>query len=307
MQVPSTQYDLPSVRGHYVFAKSLAELTWFRVGGAAEVIFTPADKADLQAFLRQRDRDLPLTVLGAGSNTLARDGGVCGVTIRLGRAFGSIELRGADLVYAGAGALDVSVARFCASNSLSGLEFFRGIPGSIGGAIAMNAGAYGSETRDRLVSVEAMTWEGEIVELTPEALEMSYRHVARAEEFIFLGASFHVELGVRELIESRMEEISAQRESSQPIKSRTGGSTFKNPGGASPDGPKAWKLIDAAGCRGLSKGGAQVSPQHCNFLINHGAATAQDIEELGETVRQRVLEESGIELSWEIKRVGVAS
>ena len=297
--------DLPQVRGRYLFDQALSDLTWFRVGGTAEVIFVPADADDLMHFLQARPSDVPLTILGAGSNTLVRDGGVPGVTIRLGKAFASISLRENDAVYAGAAALDVAVARYCAEQSRAGLAFFRGIPGTIGGALAMNAGAYGFETCDRLIYAEAVTIEGQLLRLTADDLGMSYRQNRRASDLIFIGALFATEAGDRAIIEQHMAEISAQRETSQPIKSRTGGSTFKNPGGANPEGPKAWKLIDAAGCRGLRRGNAEVSQQHCNFLINHGGASAADIEALGEAVRAAVKESSGIDLSWEIKRVGV--
>lgn len=297
--------ELPHVRGRYMFDQALSDLTWFRVGGAAEAIFVPADADDLIDFLQERDPDLPLTVLGAGSNTLVRDGGVPGVTIRLGKAFAAIELRDDGSVYAGAAALDVAVARYCAERARAGLAFFRGIPGTVGGALAMNAGAYGFETCDRLIYAEAVTFDGQHLRLTADELGMSYRHNSRAAELIFIGALFSTEAGDRATIEQHMAEISAQRETSQPIKSRTGGSTFKNPGGANPEGPKAWKLIDAAGCRGLRQGDAEVSTQHCNFLINHGGASAADIEALGEAVQAAVKATSGVELAWEIKRVGV--
>lgn len=301
----SHHFDLPDVRGRYIFGQSLSDLTWFRVGGAAEVMFMPADQEDLVTFLKLRDKKIPLTILGAGSNTLVRDGGVPGVTIRLGKGFATITLREDGTVYAGAAALDVAVARYCGAQGRAGLSFFRGIPGTIGGALAMNAGAYGHETRDRLEFAEAVDLNGQVLQLTPDALGMSYRHNRRAAEFIFTGAVFRTEPGDRADIEQHMAEISERRETSQPIKSRTGGSTFKNPGGVDPEGPKAWKLIDAAGCRGLRQGDAEVSTQHCNFLINRGGASAADIEALGEAVRAAVQEKCGVDLSWEIKRVGV--
>lgn len=296
---------LPSVRGRYIEDQSLADITWFRTGGAAEVVFVPADEDDLSAFLKTRPQDVGLTILGAGSNTLIRDGGVRGVTIRLGKGFSNIGIGDGGEVTAGAAALDVAVARRCGEASRTGLEFLSGIPGTIGGALAMNAGAYGGETRDKLIYATAMTYDGETLRFTAEDMEMSYRSNPKALGLIFISACFMTSDGERSEIEARMQEITASRESSQPIRSRTGGSTFKNPGGTSLDGPKAWKLIDAAACRGLRVGQAQVSEQHCNFLINHGDASAADIETLGETVRQRVRDTSGIELQWEIKRVGV--
>ncbi len=296
---------LPSVRGRYVESQSLSDITWFRAGGAAEVLFTPADANDLKEFLVNRPNDLPLTILGAGSNTLVRDGGVAGVTIRLGKGFSEIDIDEDGVVTAGAAARDLTVARQCRDACRSGLEFLSGIPGTIGGALAMNAGAYGGETRDRLIDARAFTLNGQEVCLTAEDMGMRYRTNPKAGQLIFISARFTTIGAEKNIIEERMIDISDSRETSQPIRSRTGGSTFKNPGGASPEGPKAWKLIDAAGCRGLEVGSAQVSEQHCNFLINHGGARAADIELLGETVRQRVLDTSGIELHWEIKRIGV--
>ena len=296
---------LPNVRGRYVEGQSLSDITWFRAGGAAEVLFTPVDANDLKEFLINRPNDLPLTILGAGSNTLVRDGGVAGVTIRLGKGFSEIDIDEDGVVTAGAAARDITVARQCRDACRSGLEFLSGIPGTIGGALAMNAGAYGGETRDRLIDARAFTLNGEEVSLTAEEMGMRYRTNPKAGQLIFISARFTTIGAEKTIIEERMIDISDSRETSQPIRSRTGGSTFKNPGGASPEGPKAWKLIDAAGCRGLEIGSAQVSEQHCNFLINHGGARAADIELLGETVRQRVLDTSGIELHWEIKRIGV--
>jgi UDP-N-acetylmuramate dehydrogenase len=296
--------DLPEVRGKYIAAQSLGDLTWFRVGGAADVVYLPADADDLSAFLKNINADIPVSVLGAGSNTLARDGGVRGVVIRLGRGFGDIMREGETQIRAGAGALDVRVAAMAAAAGLSGLEFLSGIPGSIGGALAMNAGAYGRETADVLVRVEALGLDGEKRELTPDALNLSYRTNGYRDRVIYTAAIFRGVRAAPDTIKAEMDAIAEKRGTSQPIKSRTGGSTFKNPGGANPDGPKAWKLIDAAGCRGLRVGDAQVSELHCNFLVNHGNASAGDIETLGETVRQRVLETSAIELDWEIRRIG---
>ena len=303
-RAPVRPADLPEVRGKYITEQSLSGLTWFRVGGDADVIYLPADADDLSAFLKNLAADIPVTVLGAGSNTLARDAGVRGVVIRLGRSFADIAREGETDIRAGAGALDVRVAAMAGDAGLSGLEFFSGIPGSVGGALAMNAGAYGSETADVLVRVEAVTLDGEKRELTPDALNLSYRTNGYRDRVIYTAAVLRGLPADQNTIKAQMDEIADKRGTSQPVKSRTGGSTFKNPGGASPDGPKAWKLIDAAGCRGLRVGDAQVSDLHCNFLINHGKASAADIETLGETVRQRVLETSDIDLDWEIRRIG---
>ena len=296
--------DLPEVNGKYITEQSLSGLTWFRVGGVADVIYLPTDADDLSAFLKNLAADIPVTVLGAGSNTLARDGGVRGVVIRLGRGFADIACDGETDIRAGAGALDVRVAATAADAGLSGLEFLSGIPGSIGGALAMNAGAYGRETADVLVRVEAVTLDGEKRELTPDVLNLGYRTNGYPDPVIYTAAVFRGVPADAGTITAQMDDIADKRGTSQPVKSRTGGSTFKNPSGASPDGPKAWKLIDAAGCRGLRVGEAQVSELHCNFLINHGNASAADIETLGETVRQRVLETSEIDLDWEIRRIG---
>ncbi len=296
--------SLPIIRGRYVVEQALADITWFRVGGPADILFMPADRDDLRSFLIHRPKELAITIVGAGSNLLVRDGGIRGVTIRLGRSFGDISVADDGTVTAGAAALDVTVARAAAQNGRAGLSFLSGIPGTIGGALAMNAGAYGGEVRDRLICAHALTYAGEEVQLTADEMGLSYRHNPMATQLIFTSAQFSTEAGDHDTIKREMDEISQRRTDSQPIRSRTGGSTFKNPAGTDPDGPKAWKLIDAAGCRGLSDGDAQVSPQHCNFLINHGAARAADLEQLGETVRQRVLKTSGIELDWEIKRLG---
>ncbi len=296
--------DLPEVNGKYITEQSLSGLTWFRVGGAADVIYLPTDADDLSAFLKNLAADIPVTVLGAGSNTLARDGGVRGVVIRLGRGFADIACDGETDIRAGAGALDVRVAATAAGARLSGFEFLSGIPGSIGGAVAMNAGAYGRETADVLVRVEAITLDGDKRELTPDALNLGYRTNGYPDPVIYTAAVFRGVPADADAITAQMDEIADKRGTSQPVKSRTGGSTFKNPGGASSDEQKAWKLIDAAGCRGLRVGEAQVSELHCNFLINHGNASAADIETLGETVRQRVLETSDIDLDWEIRRIG---
>ena len=297
---------LPEVRGSYKYQFTMADICWFRVGGAADVVFSPADAGDLSSFLAHLPSDIPLHILGAGSNTLVRDGGLRGVVLRLGSSFGKVEQIGERRLKAGAAALDVRVSRMAADASLSGLEFFRGIPGAIGGAIAMNAGAYGGETAERLHHVEAFTRQGQRLELTPAELGLSYRHNSYDDFLVYTGAYFDAVPGDQEKIRAAMQDISDKRETTQPIKSRTGGSTFKNPKGTDPDGPKSWQLIDAAGCRGMRIGDAQVSELHCNFLINHGKASAADLENLGETVREKVRQSSGIDLHWEIKRIGEA-
>jgi UDP-N-acetylmuramate dehydrogenase len=290
---------LPQVRGRLTAAAPLADITWFRVGGPAEAMFRPADRDDLIAFLKAKPADVAVTPLGVGSNTLVRDGGVPGVVLRLGREFAAISADGTE-VEAGAGALDVNVATVALQAGIAGLEFLRGIPGTIGGGLRMNAGAYGTEFKDVLVWAEAVDPQGNLHRLTPDEMKFGYRHCGVPENWIFIGARLKGVLGDPAAIKARMDEIQAAREGSQPIRSRTGGSTFANP-----EGLKAWQLIDAAGCRGLVVGDAQVSEQHCNFLINRGNATAEDLERLGETVRERVKAQSGIELRWEIKRIGL--
>jgi UDP-N-acetylmuramate dehydrogenase len=290
---------LPAVRGRLSAQAGLAEITWFRVGGPADAMFRPADRDDLIAFLKTKPADVPVTVLGVGSNTLVRDGGIDGVVIRLGRDFASITARDNNEIEAGAGALDVNVAQTAQMHGIAGLEFLRGIPGTVGGGLRMNAGAYGTEFKDVLVWAEAVDMRGNLHRLAPTEMQFGYRHCGVPEDWIFLSCRLKGRPGDKAQIQARMDEIQAAREGSQPIRSRTGGSTFANP-----DGHKAWQLIDAAGCRGLVVGDAQVSEQHCNFLINRGNATAADLETLGETVRRRVKETSGIELRWEIKRIG---
>ena len=289
---------LPVVRGSYRFDADLAKTTWFRAGGRAEVLFRPADEADLAAFMTQRPADLPVTVIGVGSNLLVRDGGIPGVTIRLGKGFAGISVEGHD-VHAGAGALDLQVAKVAAQAGLAGLEFLVGVPGTIGGAVRMNAGAYGQETGDVVISAHAVDPRGEVHALDPEHLGHSYRHCSVPEGWIFTRCVLRGEPGKAEAIAARMEEIQTNRTASQPTRERTGGSTFRNP-----PGRKAWELIDAAGCRGLRRGDAMVSEQHCNFLINTGNASATELEELGEEVRRRVFESQGVRLDWEIRRVG---
>ena len=295
---------LPGVRGSLKENAPLAPITWFRAGGPADVLFMPADADDLALFLRACPTDVPVTVIGVGSNLLVRDGGIAGVVIRLGSGFARIEQASSTRLRSGCAVPDVALAKAALEAGLSGLEFFRGIPGTIGGALRMNAGAYGRETRDVLVEADAVTRTGETITLSLADFGFAYRSSRAPADLIFTSALFEGVPDNRADIETRMNRITSSREESQPIRSRTGGSTFKNPGGTLPDGPKAWKLIDAAGCRGLRRGGAQVSEQHCNFLINTGDATAADLEGLGEEVRRRVLETSGINLDWEIRRLG---
>ena len=289
---------LPPARGRYREQVALSGLTWFRVGGPAEVLYRPADREDLCDFLRGKPADVPLTVIGVGSNLLVRDGGIAGVVLRLGREFAGITIEGEDVI-CGAVALDVNVATVAKVAGLAGLEFLSGVPGTIGGALRMNAGAYGKEIKNVLVEAEAVDSGGTIHRLRPEDFGYSYRHSTVPEDWIFLSARLRGHADEPDAIARRIAEIHAARTGSQPIRTRTGGSTFKNP----PDG-KAWELIDRAGCRGLRRGGAMVSEQHCNFLINTGTATATDIETLGEDVRARVRKTCGIELEWEIRRLG---
>jgi UDP-N-acetylmuramate dehydrogenase len=298
--VPELKARLPQVRGRLMSNQSLAELTWFRVGGPAQVLFVPEDEADLAYALAHLPRDLPATVVGLGSNLIVRDGGVRGVVIRLGRGFGDIAVETTRL-RVGAAVPDVRVARAAQEAGVAGLAFMRGIPGAVGGALRMNGGAYGRETKDVLIEVRGVDRNGTMRTFTNAEMGFSYRHCGVGDDVIFTQALFHGEPGDPQKIAAEMEAITEAREATQPVKSRTGGSTFKNPPGA-----KAWQLIDNAGCRGLKRGDAQVSELHCNFLINLGNATAADIESLGETVRARVKDTSAIELEWEIKRIGVA-
>ena len=294
--------NLPKVRGKLLADEPLAPFTWFRVGGPADLLFLPQDEDDLADFLRGLDPAVPVTVLGVGSNTLVRDGGVEGVVIRLaGRAFGQIEPRGDNRIYAGAAALDAMVAREAGKAGIAGLEFYRGVPGSIGGAAMMNAGCYGAETKDVLVEAYAVTRAGERKTFSNAEMGFSYRKSAKAAQggLIFTGALFEGAPDDPAAVEARMAEITARRETTQPIREKTGGSTFKNPPGHS-----SWKLVDEAGWRGKPFGGAMFSPLHSNFLINTGDATAADLEGLGEAVRADVKAKTGIELEWEIKRIG---
>jgi len=293
---------MPQLRGRISANQELAPYTWFRVGGPAQVFFSPADEDDLAYFLKNLPQDIPVMAMGVGSNLIVRDGGVPGVVIRLGgKAFGSIEFLDNNRVRAGAAVPDQKFARELANAGLAGMEFYVGIPGTIGGALRMNAGAHGGETTDVLIEARAVTRKGEIVTLSHADMGFSYRHSAPPEDMIFTSALFQGKPDTKENILARMDDITKKREASQPIREKTGGSTFANPKPLS-----AWKVIDEAGCRGLVMGDAQVSQMHCNFLINCGQASAADIENLGEEMRRRVKEHSGVELHWEIKRVGVA-
>jgi len=299
---------LPLVRGRLTENAPLAHLTWFRVGGPAEILFKPADLEDLKDFLIGCPDDVPITVIGVSSNLIVRDGGIGGVVIRLVKSFCEIETNlNNQTLQVGAGALDLNVALTSARVGLSGLEFFSGIPGTIGGALRMNAGAYGSETADVLIVADAVDRDGQMHHLTAKDMLMGYRHNDAPAELIFVGAQFKA-TGLDDpiQIEKRIKSIKKTREKSQPITEKTGGSTFANPSMENPEIDKsAWQLIDAAGCRGLKLGGAQISEKHCNFMINTGDATAADLERLGETVRDRVRAHSGIELRWEIRRIGI--
>jgi UDP-N-acetylmuramate dehydrogenase len=291
--------DMPKLAGRLIANQSLADLAWFRVGGPAQVMFVPDSEDDLSYFLSKLPNDIPVQAIGLGSNLIVRDGGVPGVVVRLGRGFNAVTVEGTR-VHAGAAVPDVKVARAAADAGIAGLSFFRGVPGAIGGALRMNAGAYGGETKDVLVYATGVARNGDLVTYTNEEMGFSYRHSGVPDDVIFTTALFEGRAGDKAVIAAEMDKITEAREATQPIKSRTGGSTFKNP-----PGHKAWQLIDAAGCRGLTVGGAQVSELHCNFLINLGTATAKDIETLGETVRERVKANSGIALEWEIKRIGI--
>ena len=292
--------QMPELRGRMLANEPLAPLTWFRVGGPAQVLFTPADENDLAYFLRHLPEEIPIYCIGVGSNLIVRDRGLPGVVIRLSaRGFGEIATDG-ETLRAGAAALDKRVAEAAAASGLGGLEFYFGIPGTIGGALRMNAGANGSETKDVLVHARAVSRRGDKMTFDNAGMKFEYRNSAIYPSVIFTGATFRGRKATPEAIRARMDEVQSHRETVQPIREKTGGSTFKNPPGQS-----AWKLIDAAGMRGHRVGGAQVSEMHCNFLINTGAATARDIETLGETVRVQVKKQSGVDLQWEIKRIGL--
>ncbi len=292
-------YALPPVRGTYTENAPLKDLVWFRVGGPAEILFRPTDIEDLATFLYAKPEDLPVTVIGVGSNLLIRDGGIPGVVVRLSGNFGKMAAEG-NRVRAGAAALDAAVARAAAEAGIAGLEFLRGIPGTIGGALRMNAGCYGREIKDVFVEAKAVDASGKLLTLGANDMGFVYRKSAVPDDLIFVEAVFEGTRADPEDVRARMNALVEQRESTQPVRAKTGGSTFKNP-----PGHKAWQLIDEAGCRGLMHGGAQVSEKHCNFLINTGDATAADIEGLGEEVRARVKVRFGTALEWEIKRVGI--
>jgi UDP-N-acetylmuramate dehydrogenase len=297
---PALKSAMPELRGRLLANEVLAPLTWFRVGGPAQILFTPADEDDLAYFLAHLPNEIPVTMVGLGSNLIVRDGGVLGVVIRLSpRGFGA-TMASDDTVTAGTAALDKRVAETAAAANISGLEFYFGIPGSIGGALRMNAGANGGETKDVLIAATGIGRDGAKQVFDNAAMRFVYRHSGVDPSVIFTSATFRGVIAEPAVIRARMDGVQAHRETAQPIREKTGGSTFKNPPGHS-----AWKLVDAAGCRGLRVGGAQVSEMHCNFLINTGDATAADIETLGDTVRARVLAHSGIDLHWEIKRIGV--
>ena len=298
---PLLKSKMPDLRGRALANQPLAELTWFRVGGPAQLLFMPEDEADLAYLLGQLPDEFAVTVIGLGSNLIVRDGGVPGVVIRLGRGFNGIAVED-TWIRAGAAVPDVKIARTAQEAGIGGLSFMRGIPGAIGGALRMNGGAYGRETKDVLVEARAVDRHGRVHVLSNADMHYTYRHCGAPDDYIFTEALFAGERGDRTIIAQEMDKITEARESTQPVKSRTGGSTFKNP-----PGNKAWQLIDAAGCRGLTNGAAQVSEMHCNFLINRGSATAAEIEQLGEAVRRKVEAHSGVRLEWEIARIGVVA
>jgi UDP-N-acetylmuramate dehydrogenase len=298
--VPALKSAMPELRGRLLANQPLAEAAWFRVGGPAQALFMPDDEADLAYLLRNLPAGVPVMALGAASNIIIRDGGIPGVVVRLGNRFSEIAIEPGHRVRAGTGALDVRVARAARDAGVAGLEFYSGIPGGIGGALRMNAGAYGGETKDALIEARGIDRAGNLRSFTSADMGYTYRHSTAPDDVIFTQALLQGRAGDPAAITAAMEDIAAKRKASQPP-NKTCGSTFKNP-----PGKKAWQLIDAAGCRGLTVGGAQVSELHCNFLINLGGATAADIETLGETVRRRVRETSGVDLDWEIKRIGLA-
>jgi UDP-N-acetylmuramate dehydrogenase len=300
--IPDLRGRMPALRGRLLSNQPLAELTWFRVGGTAQVLFIPEDEADLAYFLGALPAAVPATVIGLGSNLIVRDGGVPGVVIRLGRGFGELKVEPGNRIRAGAAVPDLKVSRMAQQSAIAGLAFLRGIPGAIGGALRMNGGAYGRETKDAVIEVRGVDRKGRVHLFANGDMHYSYRHCGLSEDIIFTEALLQGGPGDAQTIAAEMDKITEARETTQPIKTRTGGSTFKNP-----PGHKAWQLIDDAGCRGMRLGNAQVSELHCNFLLNLGSATAADIENLGEIVRKRVKEHSGVELEWEIKRIGVAT
>ncbi|WP_114228643.1 MULTISPECIES: UDP-N-acetylmuramate dehydrogenase [Sphingomonas] len=291
---------MPSARGKLKPNAPLAPLVWFKSGGPAETLFEPADVADLQAFLRALPPEVPVMALGLGSNLIVRDGGVPGVVVRLGKPFATVERLDEVTIRCGGGASGILVSSTARDAGITGVEFLRSIPGTVGGFVRMNGGAYGREVKDVLIEAEVVLRSGELVTLTNADLGYTYRHSELPAGAVVVSATFRGEPGEPEAIQAEMDRIAASREASQPLRSRTGGSTFKNP-----LPKKAWEVIDAAGCRGLTRGGAQVSEKHCNFLLNLGSATSADIEQLGEDVRTRVRAHSGVELEWEIQRVGM--
>lgn len=310
---PSLLNELPAVRGRYSENASLGEVSWFRAGGCAEVLYKPADQDDLAQFLQQCPANVPITVLGVLSNTIIRDGGVKGVVIRLGRDFVRIEDRGDHRLYVGSMTLDMNVALKAAEYGIGGLEFLSGIPGSIGGALRMNAGAYGTEMKDVLVEALYLDRSGALICVGANDLDMKYRHATIPDGAVFVGAVLQGHAEKKSVIDGKIAEIKKARAESQPIKSRTGGSTFANPSSENlieaglPDDMKVWQLIDKAGCRGMTIGGAQMSEKHCNFMINTGNAKGSELEQLGDEVKRRVFEEFGVMLRWEIKRLGEPS
>ncbi len=294
-----TARDFPELRGKLIENKELAPFTWLRVGGPADLLFLPEDEADLAMLLAQKPKELPVFVLGAGSNILVRDGGICGIVVRLTAAFAKMSIEADNRIRVGAATPDRVLAKFAAKSGIDGFAFFSGIPGTIGGALRMNAGCYGSETADRLIEVTVLDDVGRRRIISVEELGYSYRNCNAPKTWIFIEALFQGKAGSLEQIQQQMLKIEEQRQQTQPIREKTGGSTFKNP-----KGHKSWQLIDAAGGRGLTVGDAKMSSQHCNFMINQGNASAADLENLGESIRKSVAKNSGIELEWEIKRIG---
>lgn len=305
----NTLARLPQVNGRYSINEPLAQSSWFRVGGPAEVLFKPTDENDLAHFLKNCPHDIPVTVLGVASNIIIRDGGIPGVVIRLGREFATmaVDENDPEVLHIGAAALDFNTALFAQKNAVSGLEFLSGVPGTIGGALRMNAGCYGSEMVDILVDATAYDRNGQKHVATATEMNMQYRHTDAPADWIFTSCRLRGQAGDAAAIKTHMDEIKTKREASQPIREKTGGSTFANPERDVPGTGSAWQAVDAAGCRGLTLGGAQISEKHCNFMINTGDATASDLENLGDLVREKVKAASGIELRWEIKRIGVSN
>lgn len=296
---------MPAVRGRLTANEPLAQSTWFRVGGPAEILFKPADADDLAHFLKNLPSDVPVTVLGVASNVIIRDGGIPGVVIKLGREFADMRMENDTDMYVGAAALDINTALFAQKNAVAGLEFLSGIPGTIGGALRMNAGCYGVEMRDILLHAVALDRAGNKHVATAADMNMQYRHTDAPADWIFIGAVLRGTRGDPAAIKAHMDDIKTKREASQPIREKTGGSTFANPERDIPGTGSAWQAVDKAGCRGMVVGGAQMSEKHANFMINTGNATAADLENLGDAVRDMVKQKLGIDLRWEIKRIGV--